>query len=229
MFPVRVKEEKLRAFNYSDDELGNPKPEKQKKQPKKKPVIPKKQPKKKPVIPKKKPVKQQPRTTRNTRRNSTNNTAIGAGVADDYANLDDGNAPTIRNTTTTRRPNRVRYDENDGNTSFENSSMTTTNNNRPQSWFAKLLDYGLTQDAIRAQAAQIQNQASQSGQTINEAEALQQVAQNNNIPLGNSVGNQTGFAVDGILGWIKDNFLVVAAVLGGVWLAFRPPPGSKRN
>jgi hypothetical protein len=97
---------------------------------------------------------------------------------------------------------------------------------KPQSWFAKLLDFGLSQQAIKAQVQVAQAQAG-----VDQTTALNQVYQRNaqqfqNDPnyYSNSVGGQTGGALDGALNWVSDNILVVAGVGFGVYLLTRPSP-----
>jgi hypothetical protein len=148
--------------------------------------------------------------------------------------------PKPRNTsrggrTTTGLPSQTTTDPNEFDNYTVRTNRQTSPNVQPErapgrsSWLSKILDAGVAIETIRAQAAQAKQQAlQQTGQTISDDEALQIVAAKNNVPLGSSVGNQTGFAIDGVLGWLQQNFLVVAIVGLGVFLLFRQPPGQKR-
>lgn len=97
---------------------------------------------------------------------------------------------------------------------------------KPQSWFAKLLDFGLTQTQIKAQ---VQIAQAQSG--VDQTRALQQVyetqrQQNPNAFENNdrSVGSQTGGALDRALDWIQENILVVGGGALALYLLTRPSP-----
>jgi hypothetical protein len=96
-----------------------------------------------------------------------------------------------------------------------------------QTTLDKLLDFGKYQIQQKVELEKAKQAAGIAPGTV--PTASQQAAMLQAMTDNNSVGSQSGKALDGALGWISENILVVGAGFLIVALVFMNPPGSGKG